>query len=536
MKKSLINTITTKLDLENDISKLSIVDNIKIELNKDILYKILNEYTNTNTNPNDIEKYIIKLVTSKEEKIISILANNYYENLFLSIYFIIGNPFSIDTQQFDILYDNYNIINEIIVYIINQYNIIINKPKLASFYNIDFINKWIETIILKPVKKQVYFNISKLNIKMKNEKWDKYKVIWKEFNKNCHLFKKYLFNVAKFYSLLPYNKVVGCSNISKKLYLHCISMNISLDIKSKDIKKLEKWAFRELSFLQNKMKKYLEIITKNNKITSSNIIKNLKLLSKTQKFTSEKEYIDIYIKCIDKYEKLFIDKYKLPQYIKPTLVPFNNSKLGHAYYNDNNFYLNCYYWNKTYKYTVESLVLHETIPGHHTQLHVGKYINENPSKGKKNNYLLYSYFFTFVNSIAEGWGLWSEKLGIDQTIWDKIGQVEFETFRTLRIIVDINLHYNGYTPDEMILFMSKYLAMDKQEITNEVYRYICEPGQALSYKIGSTFFKKIIEKNNITDLLEEKAIILYKKIILDGIKPLNVLMKEYNITIDELFS
>ena len=43
MKKSLINTITTKLDLENDISKLSIVDNIKIELNKDILYKILNE-------------------------------------------------------------------------------------------------------------------------------------------------------------------------------------------------------------------------------------------------------------------------------------------------------------------------------------------------------------------------------------------------------------------------------------------------------------------------------------------------------------
>ena len=83
--------------------------------------------------------------------------------------------------------------------------------------------------------------------------------------------------------------------------------------------------------------------------------------------------------------------------------------------------------------------------------------------------------------------------------------------------------------------MKKYLSLDINEIKNEVYRYICYPGQAVSYAIGSQFFKKIIEKKNISNLLDPKAIKIYKKIILSGPKPLQFLLDEYDLTIDELF-
>ena len=521
--RTLINTITDKLNLETNINNISVIDSIKMELNSETVMSILKKYKN----PTKMEKYIIKIHTSKEENIKSILSNNYFENLLSLVYFTIGNPFSIDTPFFESIYNNFTIISKIPEYIINQYNIIINDKKISKFYNIDIIERWVETIMSKPVKKQEYFKVS--NSKDKNINWNKYCIVWKEFNKNCLELKKYLPTLVKYYKSIKYNKVVGCYNISKELYLHCIRSHTGLDIENSHINIMEKWAFKELAMLQKKMKGYIEEITHR----KCNNINALKSISKTQAFSSKKEYIDTYQKCIDKYEKLFIEKFKLPQYIKPTLVVFSNKNLGHAYYNENCFYLNCYNWKKSYKYTVESLVLHESVPGHHTQVHVTKYI-------EKKDTLLLSYFSSIVNSFVEGWGLWSEKLGYNQTTWDKIGQVEFETFRTLRIIVDIRLHYKGYTPQEMIVFMSKYLGMDKHEITNEVYRYVCLPGQAMSYKIGCTFFKKLLEKTHnkqfeSIDLLDTKSINLYKKIILDGPKPLCFLLKEYGIKMSSLF-
>ena len=105
----------------------------------------------------------------------------------------------------------------------------------------------------------------------------------------------------------------------------------------------------------------------------------------------------------------------------------------------NNFYLNINDWKNMRKYTIESLVLHETNPGHHTQVHT--------MLNKSNKYsLLFGYFGASCTGFIEGWGLFSEQLGFEQTVWDKIGQLEFEIFRTLRIIVDIGLHYHGKTP------------------------------------------------------------------------------------------
>ena len=519
---TLINTIISKLHTSKTIRKISVIDSIKMEINFEKLENILNNYKN----PTEIEKYIIDLHTSKEYKLLSLLSNNYFENILSSVYFTIGNPFSIDTPYFEAIYKEYKIIDKIPEYIIGEYNNIIDK-NILNFYNIDIIQKWIESVMGKPVKKTEYFKISNQSIKEKNIKWSKYCIVWKQYNNNCMILKKYLLKLAQYYKSIKYNKVVGCFNISKDLYLHSIKLHVGLDIKDHHINILEKWAFKELQNLQNQMRECIEEITQKKCI---DIIKTLKSISRLQVFTSKKEFIETYRNCISKYEHLFIDKFKLPQYVKPTLVVFSNKNIIQAYYNENCFYLNCYNWKNSYKYTVESLVLHESIPGHHTQVHVMSYL-------KQKNGLLYSYFPSIVNSFVEGWGLWCEKLGYKQTIWDKIGQIEFETFRTLRIIVYINLHYKGYTPQEMIKFMSKYLAMDKHEITNEVYRYVCYPGQALSYKIGSTFFKKLLEKihGKEIDVLDNKSINLYKKIILDGPEPLCFLLKKYDIDILSLF-
>lgn len=178
--------------------------------------------------------------------------------------------------------------------------------------------------------------------------------------------------------------------------------------------------------------------------------------------------------------------------------------MGGAYYSENNFYLNESNWKEKYKYTAESLVLHEDIPGHHLQVHTSNSVEQN-------NSLLYAYFPSILNGFVEGWGLFSEKLGVDQTYWDKIGQIEYEIFRTLRIIVDIRIHYRGYEPDKIYEYMQNYLSFGKTEIMTEIYRYVCRPGQAVSYKIGSHVFSKILEKIILKNILIQKQFKFIKK-------------------------
>ena len=164
---TLINTIISKLHTSKTIRKISVIDSIKMEINFEKLENILNNYKN----PTEIEKYIIDLHTSKEYKLLSLLSNNYFENILSSIYFTIGNPFSIDTPYFEAIYKEYKIIDKIPEYIIGEYNNIIDK-NILTFYNIDIIQKWIESVMAKPVKKTEYFKISNQSIKKKKYKME----------------------------------------------------------------------------------------------------------------------------------------------------------------------------------------------------------------------------------------------------------------------------------------------------------------------------------------------------------------------------
>jgi uncharacterized protein (DUF885 family) len=82
---------------------------------------------------------------------------------------------------------------------------------------------------------------------------------------------------------------------------------------------------------------------------------------------------------------------------------------------------------------------------------------------------------------------------------------------------------------------SYHLLMDHESIKNEIYRYVCNPGQAVSYKVGSQVFKKIININK-WDTINNKNYGICNKIILDGPLPLKFLIDKYKINIDNLFS
>jgi len=516
---SLIEIITNKLEIEKDINKISIIDFIKFFKNYYNVMSIIKNFKN----PTDEERYIISVFSiNKISEQKYLLSQNYFNNLFLDIYFILGNPFSIDTFQFDDLYKNKEILNEIPRILIDIYDKLMEDKLLYKYYNIDLIKRWENTIIQKPVSYKEYKKISKLSDEDKIKKWNEYNNIFLIYNDNCLRFKKYLQEVNKFYSLKKID-IVGCYNISKDLYINCLESHLGIKL---DIDKLEKWAKKELNKLSNEMKNCIKEI--NPKIEDADQLTMLKKINTNQLYKSKEDYIKHHREIINKYRNIYIKNFKFELFTEPNLVVFNSKDLGSAYYFEDNFYLNVHNYKEKYKNTTESLVLHESIPGHHLQVHTAKNIDFN-------NRLLYYYFNSITNGFIEGWGLFSENLGINQSIWDKIGRIEYEMLRTLRVIVDIQIHYRGKTPNQIFKFMKKYLATNDNEVINEIYRYVCQPGQAISYKIGSEVFKTILRKKGIKTFTEPAAIEIYKEIIKNGHKPLKFLLEEYKINKDELF-
>jgi len=526
MKNSLIEIITNKINIEDNIKDVSIIDLIKFKFNFKKIKKIMRNYSTNNSN--EIEQYIIDLNLSKYLKIINLIDQTSFDNLLLNIYFILGNPYSIDSNDFTKLAeDDTNIIIKSGIYIILTLEKMIETDDLYKFYNQEILERWIKSIINKPVTKEEYYTVSKLSDKEKSIRWKQYINVYKLYNYSSKLVKKYLLILHKFYIA---NEVTnpGCytlsCNISNDLYIYFIELHTGLKVDINMLKNLEKWAVKELDNLVTNMKKILQTIEPKADISKSHI-ELLKLYTNSQKFKSKEEFVDHHKEKIKKYRDIFINKYKFKEYTKLNLIIFDNKHLAGGYYYENNFYLNSAYWKDAYKYNTESLILHEAYPGHHLQCHLYKHMN-------RPNNLLYAYFPTVINGFVEGWGLFAETLGSDQSNWDKIGMIEYDIFRTLRIIVDIRIHTKDYTPKQICDYVKQYLNFSEEEINNEIYRYIVYPGQAVSYKIGSEVFKKIINKKLLTpNELIEKC----KEIISSETLPLSFLLKKYNIDINEIF-
>jgi uncharacterized protein (DUF885 family) len=142
------------------------------------------------------------------------------------------------------------------------------------------------------------------------------------------------------------------------------------------------------------------------------------------------------------------------------------------------YYVNTYAPSTRPRYEAEALAFHEAVPGHHTQIALAQ---ETPGLPEFRRH-------TGPNSYIEGWALYTERLcdemGLYSADLDRIGMLSFEAWRACRLVVDTGLHALGWSRTRAIDFMVEHTALARNNIENEVDRYIGWPGQATAYKTG----------------------------------------------------
>ena len=149
------------------------------------------------------------------------------------------------------------------------------------------------------------------------------------------------------------------------------------------------------------------------------------------------------------------------------------------------------YWVNTYKlearplYNLPALTLHEAVPGHHLQIALSRELEDLPNFRR----------FSYISAFGEGWGLYSEWLGLEAGFYtdpyDNFGRLSYEMWRACRLVVDTGLHSKGWTRQQAIDYMASRTALPLHEVTTEVDRYISWPGQALAYKLGEMKIKEL---------------------------------------------
>lgn len=205
-----------------------------------------------------------------------------------------------------------------------------------------------------------------------------------------------------------------------------------------------------------------------------------------------RDYRDIAKRIDGELPKLFKTLPRLPYGVRE-IPAFKAASSPTAYYMPGSpsagragfFEANTYDLKARPKWGMEALTLHEAVPGHHLQIARAQELSNLPEFRKYGGY----------TAFVEGWALYAEFLGEEMGFYrdpySKYGQLTYEMWRAVRLVVDTGLHSKGWTRDQAIQFFQDHLPKSRLEIEVEVDRYIVWPGQALAYKIGQLEIQKL---------------------------------------------
>ncbi|MXP46802.1 DUF885 family protein [Altererythrobacter luteolus] len=164
-----------------------------------------------------------------------------------------------------------------------------------------------------------------------------------------------------------------------------------------------------------------------------------------------------------------------------------------------------------------ALGVHEAVPGHHHQIALQQELDIHPLRANG----------TFFTAFVEGWGLYSERLGIEMELYDtpakEMGRLSYEMWRATRLVVDTGLHAKGWSKQRAVDYMLDNTALTAANVDAEVNRYITNPGQALAYKIGELKIRELRERASSELGAEFDLRAFHDAVLENGSVPLDVL-------------
>jgi uncharacterized protein (DUF885 family) len=181
------------------------------------------------------------------------------------------------------------------------------------------------------------------------------------------------------------------------------------------------------------------------------------------------------------------------------------------------YFVNTYKLDARPKWEMEALSLHESVPGHHLQISLAQELEGVPEFRKHAGY----------TAFVEGWGLYAESLGEEigmyKDPYSKFGQLAYEMWRAVRLVVDTGMHMMGWTRQQAIDYFRENTGKTDQDVISEIDRYIVWPGQALAYKIGQLKIRELRKEaeSRLGAKFDERK--FHDAVLENGALPLNIL-------------